>query len=276
MGRPQIGWRTLGSRDFMRVPSPAARTIAGVRASLGWGVMRWASVGAAARGCQPRRPEPGSRRRAGDQLDLDPGTLGQRRDADRRASRRRVGHVPPVDLVHRREVVNVDEEDRRLENVGHRPAGGARTAVRLSRTRAVWVAMSPSTSVPVEARGGPGPSRTGGRRRQWPGCTDRPRRGVVRGDRLAIHGGSGPPIGGDARLGNETVGSIRPRRRRRIVGGGLAHDRRGHDERRSIARRASEPSAGAAHDHLGLAGFGLDGYMIHKAGPEPTGRPAGR
>jgi len=42
IGRPQIGWRTLGSRDFMRVPSPAARMMARVRASVGWGVMRWA------------------------------------------------------------------------------------------------------------------------------------------------------------------------------------------------------------------------------------------
>src|SRR5438876_4668560 len=99
MGRPASGWRTLGSRERIRVPCPAASTIAAV-----------ATKGSA---LLPERHC----------LDLDQGTLRQRLDADRRPGR--IGHrkVPRVDLVDRCEVRHVDEEDRGLEHATRSGAG---------------------------------------------------------------------------------------------------------------------------------------------------------
>src|SRR5918993_3600238 len=54
----------------------------------------------------------------GDGLDLDQAPLGQGRDLDRRARGRRVRHEAAVHGVHRREVADVREEDRGLDDVG--------------------------------------------------------------------------------------------------------------------------------------------------------------
>src|SRR6516164_2269152 len=39
MARPQIGWSTLGSAEFIRVPAPAARMMTAGRLALTWVVL---------------------------------------------------------------------------------------------------------------------------------------------------------------------------------------------------------------------------------------------
>src|SRR5690349_3388924 len=58
----------------------------------------------------------------GDRLDLHERAGRQLRHLDRRARRRAVAHVPRVDLVHAREVVEVLEEDGRLHEPVERTA----------------------------------------------------------------------------------------------------------------------------------------------------------
>ena len=106
-----------------------------------WGVhegwRRWATV--VGRLSRPGPSRPGAKRSAvisgsahrrggpsgvstdpRDDLDLDPRSLRQGGDTDRRARRRRIGHEPTVDAVDDREVGHIDEEDRRLDHVAPR------------------------------------------------------------------------------------------------------------------------------------------------------------
>ena len=95
----------------------------------------------------------------GDRLDLDQRALRQGRDGERRAGRRRVGHEPLVDRVERREVVDVGQEARRLDDVGERAAGrvehGLEVAQRLLRLgleppSASWPVAGSSPSWPAQ------------------------------------------------------------------------------------------------------------------------------
>src|SRR5262249_5156087 len=58
-----------------------------------------------------------------DRLDLDPGARGERRDLHSCARGRRGPHVTRVDLVHRAEVVEVDQEDGRLDQAVEAASG---------------------------------------------------------------------------------------------------------------------------------------------------------
>jgi hypothetical protein len=63
-------------------------------------------------------------RQHSDRLDRDEQAGGQPHVGRGRARRRRIGHVPGVDLVEPAEVLDVGVEDRRLGHVGHGRAGG--------------------------------------------------------------------------------------------------------------------------------------------------------
>ena len=151
IGRPHSGWRTLGtpSASACRDRPPARRRpcrtsrrdLGGSRGAAPSGPGRRAVVAPDPIGARREgfRSHQGSGHRrggssgvsteAGDDLDLDPGPLRQRGDADRRAGRRRIGDEPAVDRVDRREVGHVDEEDRGLDDVApgdSRPRRGRR------------------------------------------------------------------------------------------------------------------------------------------------------
>ena len=118
-------------------------------------------------GCH-QRPRGG-----GDRLDLDPRALRQRGDGERRARRRRVAHEPGVDRVEGREVVDVGEEARRLDDVGegaarrveHRlevaqhPLGlgldAAPTSSPVAGSRPTWPAQNTRSSVAIAWLYGP-------------------------------------------------------------------------------------------------------------------------
>ena len=112
---------------------------------------------------------------AGDDVDFDARVSRQPRDLHGRAGRVRLGEVRAVDLVHRREVVHVGQEDRRAHDVGER--AGRRpssSAPMLSSTRRVWAAMSPSTICAGRRdRAAPGRRRTAAARREPPASTGR-------------------------------------------------------------------------------------------------------
>ncbi len=110
--------------DFMRVPRPAASTTG--RALCGVWLM--ASDGSTERRHRARWRGAGNRSRstgaACDRLDLDQGAARQGGHLDGAAGRRGLDDVPGVDGVDRREVGQVGQEDRGLDDVGQRHAGG--------------------------------------------------------------------------------------------------------------------------------------------------------
>jgi hypothetical protein len=66
----------------------------------------------------------GELRKAGDGLDFDPCAAGERGGLDGRARWRALGKAPGVDVVDGLKVVHVQEEDRGLDDVSERAAGG--------------------------------------------------------------------------------------------------------------------------------------------------------
>src|SRR6266568_6400646 len=106
----------------MRVPWPAASTIAAIATTLG-GTPSLQTGPDGMRGPtngSTRRPLSGER----DALDLDQGSLGQLAHGHRGARRIGLHHVARVELVHRGEVRHVAEEDRRLHDPVEPGAGG--------------------------------------------------------------------------------------------------------------------------------------------------------
>src|SRR3990172_12418690 len=143
MGRPQSGWRTLGVRDFIRVPRPAARMMAAVLpvGAGGDGVMRSGKgmggasgvsieVEPGAFGGLPGRLHPTAASRAlsgsaaRDRVDLDEAALRQRPDGERRAGRWWVRREPGIDAVDGTEVCDIGEIDRGLHDVAPGAARG--------------------------------------------------------------------------------------------------------------------------------------------------------
>ena len=97
----------------------------------------------------PRASVKRARPRAMASISIRP-PFGRAPDRERRAGRRRVGQVPGVDRVDRREVVDVGEEDGRLDHVGEGRARRHRgRRARLRSARSACASTPPSTSSPV-------------------------------------------------------------------------------------------------------------------------------
>ena len=103
------------------------------------------------RRCPRRAPRASDHRRVGPGLDLDPGADRQRRHRDGRAGRPVVGEVLDPDLVHRREVTHVDEEQGRLDHVGR----ASPPRWRAPRPRSAAPGGAPATVPPATSAGRP-------------------------------------------------------------------------------------------------------------------------
>ncbi len=169
---------------------------------------------------------------SGDGLDLDETTLGQRADRERGARRRRIRHVPGVDGVDRREVVDVGQEDGRLDDVVAGQPGRIEHGGQVLQAPA----RPGPRRRPRRARRSPGPSPS------WPEHTNQP----MAGDALAVRadGGRG------TRTWRRPDGSWRGLLLR-------ARDGRGDDRRWTVAdRRDGARLDGLANGPRGRLGVG--------------------